>query len=95
MALAAFANIVRIALRDLVQRLYALILEGESKGNLLTRRRRLSTTVILTSSPSLRELQLTELSMTKASMVVTTLNLLPRMETMTLGVPAVVAGNLI
>jgi len=49
----------------------------------------------LTNSPSLRELQLIESSMTKAGMVVAALNLLPRMETMTLGRPAIFAGNLI
>jgi hypothetical protein len=48
----------------------------------------------LTSSPSLRELQLTESSTTKAGMVATALNLLPQMETMAVGVLAVFAGNL-
>jgi hypothetical protein len=44
MALAAFARMVRIALRDLVQRLDAVILEGESSGVLLTRSLSSSTT---------------------------------------------------
>ena len=44
MALAAFVNTVRIALRDLVQRLDAEILEGESRGVLLTRSLSSSTT---------------------------------------------------